>query len=146
MHYNRVSRDECHIHMCHTAVSWTSDVTYVCEIGLRGLKGYLSHEQLCNSKKNIWRILPNLRRMPTLCRSATLPAKTTISKWRVTATIRQLLQLPIGGTSAFGVFKSNSIPPPTPLKATSGMHWYSGVTSCQLYGNECLEWQIPTQL
>ena len=45
---------------------------------------------------------PKLESMPTLCRSATLPAETTISKWRVMATIRQLLQLPTGGTSAFG--------------------------------------------
>ena len=34
---------------------------------------------------------PKLESMPTLCRSATLLAETTISKWRVTATIRQLL-------------------------------------------------------
>ena len=44
---------------------------------------------------------PKLKSMPTLCRSATLLAETTISKWRVTTTIRQLLQLPTGGTSAF---------------------------------------------
>ena len=50
---------------------------------------------------NIWRILPNLRACP-LCRFATLPAETTIPKWRVTATIGQLLQLPTGGTLAFG--------------------------------------------
>ena len=43
-----------------------------------------------------------LESMPTLRRSTTLPAETTISKWRVTATIRLLLQLPSGGTSAFG--------------------------------------------
>ena len=42
---------------------------------------------------------PKLERMPTLCRSATLPPETTISKWGVTATIRQLLQLPTQGTS-----------------------------------------------
>ena len=44
---------------------------------------------------------PKLESMPILCRSVTLPAKTTISKWRVTATIRQLLQLPTGGASAY---------------------------------------------
>ena len=26
-----------HVNMCHRAVVWTSDVTYVCAIGLRGL-------------------------------------------------------------------------------------------------------------
>ena len=45
---------------------------------------------------------PKLESLPTLCRSATLPPETTISKWRVTPTIRQLLQLPTRGTSAFG--------------------------------------------
>ena len=54
--------------------------------------------------------------MPTLCRSATLPAKTTISKWRVAATIRQLLQLLTGGTISFRGLKSNSIPPSLPPK------------------------------
>ena len=49
-----------------------------------------------------------LESMPTLCRSATLPAETTISKWRVTETIRQLLQLPTGGTSAFGGLKATA--------------------------------------
>ena len=44
---------------------------------------------------------PKLGSMPTLCRSATLLAETTISKWKVAATIRQLLQLPTRGTSAF---------------------------------------------
>ena len=47
--------------------------------------------------------------MPTLCRSATLPAETTISKWRVIATIRQLLQLPTGGTSAFGGLSKSAL-------------------------------------
>ena len=28
---------QCCIHMCHRAVAWTSDVAYVCAIGLRGL-------------------------------------------------------------------------------------------------------------
>ena len=40
-----------------------------------------------------------LEKMPTLCGCAILPAETTILKWRVTATTRQLLQLPTGGTS-----------------------------------------------
>ena len=29
--------DQCHIHICHRAVAWTLDVTYVCAIRLRGL-------------------------------------------------------------------------------------------------------------
>ena len=33
----RVSMDQCHIPMCHRAIAWTSDVTYVCVIGLKGL-------------------------------------------------------------------------------------------------------------
>ena len=45
---------------------------------------------------------PKLERMPTPCRSTTLRAETTISKRRVTAPIRHLLQLPTRGTSAFG--------------------------------------------
>ena len=52
-----------------------------------------------NWMRLIWRILPNLRAMPTLCRSATLPPETTISKWRVTATIGQFLQLMPGRLS-----------------------------------------------
>ena len=28
---------QCHIHMCYRAVAWTSDVTYICAIELRGL-------------------------------------------------------------------------------------------------------------
>ena len=31
----------CHIPMYHRAVTWTSDVIYICAIGLRGLKGTL---------------------------------------------------------------------------------------------------------
>ena len=45
---------------------------------------------------------PKLECMPTLCRSATLSKETTNSKWRVTTTIRPLLQLPTRGTSTFG--------------------------------------------
>ena len=30
-----ISKDQCHIRMCHRAVAWTSDVTYVCAVGLR---------------------------------------------------------------------------------------------------------------
>ena len=80
---------------------------------------------------------PKLESMPTLCRSATLPAETTISKWRVTATIRQLLQLPTGGTSAFGGLRAIASPLPLP-PATSRMHRYSGVTSCQYMGMNAL--------
>ena len=29
---------QLHICMCHRTVTWTSDVTYVCTIGLKGLK------------------------------------------------------------------------------------------------------------
>ena len=47
-----------------------------------------------------------------LCRSATLPPETTISKWRVAATIRQLLQLLTGGTSAFGGLRAIASPRP----------------------------------
>ena len=76
---------------------------------------------------------PKLESMPTLCRSANLPAETTISKWRVMVTIRQLLQLPTEGTSAFGGFRATASPPPHP-PATSGTHRYSGVTSCHYMG------------
>ena len=73
--------------------------------------------------------------MPTLCRSTTLLAEATITKWRVMATIRQLLQLPTGGTSAFGNLRRvASFQPPPPPPATSGMHRYSGVTSCHCMG------------
>ena len=37
VYYNRVSTDQHHIRMCHMAVAQTSNVTYVCTIGLRGL-------------------------------------------------------------------------------------------------------------
>ena len=30
-----ISKDQCHIRMCHRAVAWTSDVAYVCSVGLR---------------------------------------------------------------------------------------------------------------
>ena len=30
--------DQCHICMCIGAVAWTSDVKYICVIGLRGLR------------------------------------------------------------------------------------------------------------
>ena len=86
---------------------------------------------------------PKLERMPTLCRSATLLAETTISKWRVTATIRQLLQLPTGRTSAFGS-----------LRAIASLRPHSNFRDAPLFGshqlplyrNERLEWQIPTQI
>ena len=86
---------------------------------------------------------PKLESMPTLCRSATLPAETTISKWRVTATIRQLLQLLTGGTSAFGGLRAIAS-----LRPHSNFRDAPVFQSHQLpfYGNECLEWQIPTQL
>ena len=39
---NRVSIDQCHIHMCNRAVSWTSDVAYIIMYhraeGIKGLK------------------------------------------------------------------------------------------------------------
>ena len=38
LYYNKVSKDQCHIHMWHWAVAWTSDVTYVCAIGLKRLR------------------------------------------------------------------------------------------------------------
>ena len=40
MYHNRNSMDQCHIpvRMCHRAVAWTSDITSICAIGLRGLK------------------------------------------------------------------------------------------------------------
>ena len=86
---------------------------------------------------------PKLESMPTLCRSATLPAETTISKWRVTATIRQLLQLLTGGTLAFGGLRAiASLRPPSNFRDTP-VFWSHQLP---LYGNECLEWQIPTQL
>ena len=36
---NKISADQCHIgvRICHRAVALTSDVTYICTIGLRGL-------------------------------------------------------------------------------------------------------------
>ena len=30
--------DQCHISMCHMDGAWTSDVTYICAMGLKGLK------------------------------------------------------------------------------------------------------------
>ena len=32
-----VSVDQCHIHMCHRTVEWTSNVASICAIGLRML-------------------------------------------------------------------------------------------------------------
>ena len=84
---------------------------------------------------------PKLERMPTVCRSATLPAETTISKWRVMATIKHLLQLLTGRTSAFGSLRAiASLQPPSNFLDAPVFR------SHQLpsYGNECLEWQIPT--
>ena len=53
---------------------------------------------------------PKLESMPTLCRCATLPAETTISKWRVTATIRWASSVTHRRDISFQGFKSNSIP------------------------------------
>ena len=79
---------------------------------------------------------PKLESMPTLCRSAILPAKTTISKWRVTATIRQRLQLPTEGTSAFGDLRAiASLQPPSNFRDVSVFRSHQ----LPLYGNECLE-------
>ena len=44
--YNRISMDQCHIRMSHGAVAWTSNVTYVGAIGLRGLRAVLAKELL----------------------------------------------------------------------------------------------------
>ena len=80
---------------------------------------------------------------PTLCRSTTLTAETAISKWRVTTTIRQLLQLPTGGTPAFGVLRAIAS-----LRPHSNFLDVPVFQSHQLtfYGNECLKWEIPTHL
>ena len=77
--------------------------------------------------------------MPTLCRTATLVAKTTISKWRVVATIRQLLQLPTRGKSAFGGLRAIA-----PLQPPSNFQDALVFQSHQLplYRNERLKWQI----
>ena len=84
---------------------------------------------------------PKLESMPTLCRSATLPQETTISKWRVAATIRQLLQLPTGGASAFGGLRAiASLRPPSNFREVPVFRSHQ----LPLYGNERLEWQIPT--
>ena len=78
---------------------------------------------------------PKLESMPTLCRSATSPAETTISKWRVTATVRQLLQLPTGGTSAFGGLRAiASLRPPSNFRDALQFRRHQ----LPLYGNECL--------
>ena len=77
-----------------------------------------------------------LESMPTLCRSVTLPAETTISKWRVTATIRQLLQLSIGETSAFrGLRAITSLRPRNNFRDTPVFRSHQ----LPLYENECLE-------
>ena len=86
---------------------------------------------------------PKLESMPTLCTSATLPPETTISKWRVAATTRKLLQLPTGGTSAFrGLRAIASLQPPSNFRDAPVFQSHQ----LPLYGNERLEWQIPTQL
>ena len=87
---------------------------------------------------------PKLESMPTLCRSATLPAETTISKWRVTVTIRQRLHLPTGGPSAFGGIRATASPPRPPSNFLDAPVFRSH--QLPLYENECLEWQIHTQL
>ena len=72
---------------------------------------------------------PKLESMPTLCRSATLPAETTISKWRVTAIIRQFLQLPTGGTLAFGCFSHVLIKNPS-CEAVNLPLWQGTIDVC----------------
>ena len=91
----------------------------------------------------IWRLLPHLRGCPLSVDVPLYPPQTTISKWRVTATLRQLLRLPTGGTSAFGGLRATAA-----LRRPSNF-WNALVFSSHqlpLYGNECLEWQIPTRL
>ena len=76
-------------------------VTYLCTLHLKKEKF-----SLVARSRGRWKYMansPKLESMPTLSRSATLLAETTISKWRVMANIRQLLQLPTGGTTAFGI-------------------------------------------
>ena len=79
-------------------------------------------------------ISPKLERMPTLCSSASLPAETTISKWRVVATIRQLLQLPTGGTSVFGG-----------LRAIASL-WPQSLSNQNINDNMNYRWQLTGKL
>ena len=71
---------------------------------------------------NVMENSPKCERMPTLCGSATLPAETTISKWGVTATLRQLLQLPSRETSAFGGLREIA-----PLQSPQQLLGYTGI-------------------
>ena len=82
--------------------------------------------------------MPNLRSYPLSVDLPLYPPETSISKWTGTATIRQLLQLPTGGTSAFGGSRAiASLRLPSNFR-DAPVFWRHQLS---LYGNECLEWR-----
>ena len=82
---------------------------------------------------------PKLEVMPTLCRSATLPAETNISEWRGHSNYKAASSGAHRRDISFRGFKGNSIPPPQPPSnfQDTPAFWNHQLP---LYGNKCLEW------
>ena len=98
-------------------------------------------EQLKGDMDNflIWRIFSNLRGCPLSVDLPLYRQKRTISKWRVTTTIRQLLQLPTGGTSVLGSLRAiASLPPPSNFQDAPVFLNHQ----LPFHENESLQWQI----
>ena len=75
---------------------------------------------------------PTLERMPTLCRCATLPPTNNHLKMESHGNSKAASSAAHWRDISFRGLKSNSSPTAAP--ATSGMPWYSRVTSCHYMG------------